>query len=70
MDLSIVIPVYFEEENIRLLYESVTAAIDPSGLEYEIIAVDDGSGDASFTLLKEIASKDKRLRVIRFRRNF
>ena len=70
MDLSIVVPIYFEEENIRLLYESVTAAIDPSGLEYEIIAVDDGSGDASFSLLKEIAERDRRVRVIRFRRNF
>lgn len=70
MDLSIVIPIYHEEENIPLLYNAVTAALDPTGLEYEIIAVDDGSMDGSFTTLKELAAKDRRLRVIRLRRNF
>lgn len=70
MDLSIVIPIYNEEENIPLLYNAVTAALDPTGLEYEIIAVDDGSMDGSFTTLKELAAKDPRLRVIRLRRNF
>jgi len=70
MDLSIVIPIYNEEENIPLLYNAVTAALDPTGLEYEIIAVDDGSMDGSFTTLKELAAKDLRLRVIRLRRNF
>lgn len=70
MDLSIVIPIYNEEENIPLLYNAVTAALDPTGLEYEIIAVDDGSMDGSFTTLKELAAKDRRLRVIRLRRNF
>ena len=70
MDLSIVIPIYHEEENILLLYGAVTAALDPTGLEYEIIAVDDGSMDGSFAALKELAAKDQRLRVIRLRRNF
>ncbi|QOX79709.1 glycosyltransferase family 2 protein [Trichlorobacter lovleyi] len=70
MDLSIVVPIYFEEDNIRPLYAAITAALDPSGLVYEIICVDDGSGDNSFPLLKELAAADQRLRVIRFRRNF
>lgn len=70
MDLSIVVPIYFEEDNIRPLYAAITAALDPSGLAYEIICVDDGSGDNSFPLLKELAAADQRLRVIRFRRNF
>lgn len=70
MDLSIVIPIYYEEENIRPLYHAVTGALDPTGLSYEIIAVDDGSGDGSFAVLKELARQDARLRVIRFRRNF
>lgn len=70
MDLSIVIPIYHEEENIPLLYRAVTAALDPAGLAYEIIAVDDGSMDGSFAALKELALIDQRLRVIRFRRNF
>lgn len=70
MDLSVVVPIYFEEDNIRPLYEAITAALNPTGLSYEIICVDDGSGDSSFPLLKELAATDQRLRVIRFRRNF
>lgn len=70
MDLSIVVPIYFEEENIHPLYEAITKALDHTGLSYEIIAVDDGSADGSFPLLKGLAATDKRLRVIRFRRNF
>lgn len=70
MDLSVVIPIYYEEENIRPLYEAVTGALDATGLSYEIITVDDGSGDGSFAVLQELALMDKRLRVIRFRRNF
>lgn len=70
MDLSVVVPIYFEEDNIRPLYAAITAALDPTGLTYEMICVDDGSGDTSFTILKELAATDQRLRVIRFRRNF
>ncbi|SJZ70150.1 Glycosyltransferase involved in cell wall bisynthesis [Trichlorobacter thiogenes] len=70
MDLSVVVPIYFEEDNIRPLYEAITAALAPTGLQYEVICVDDGSGDNSFPLLKELAATDQRLRVIRFRRNF
>ena len=70
MDLSVVVPIYFEEDNIKPLYTVITAALDPTGLQYEIICVDDGSGDNSFPLLKELAAADQRLRVIRFRRNF
>ena len=70
MDLSVVVPIYYEEENIRPLYDAVTSALAQSGLEYELICVDDGSGDRSFAILKELAADDARLRVIRFRRNF
>lgn len=70
MELSIVVPIYFEEQNIVPLYEAITAAIASTGISYEIIAVDDGSGDGSFSELAAIAESDKRLRVIRFRRNF
>lgn len=70
MDVSIVIPVYCEEETIPLLYEAVTTALDPSGLCYEVICVDDGSTDRSFALLEQLAARDPRFRVIRFRRNF
>lgn len=70
MDLSIVVPIYNEEENITFLYERVTAALTTSALVYELILVDDGSSDRSFLLLKDIAAQDPRVKVIRFRRNF
>ena len=70
MELSIVVPIYNEEENIRALHESVAAALNSSGLNYELILVDDGSTDGSFPLLKEIAESDPQVKVIRFRRNF
>lgn len=70
MDLSIVVPIYNEEENIRDLHREVTAALAGSGIDYELILVDDGSADRSFTLLREAAAGDRRVKVIRFRRNF
>lgn len=70
MDLSIVVPIYNEEESIALLYERVTSALAITSLHYELILVDDGSSDRSFLLLKELAVEDSRVKVIRFRRNF
>jgi glycosyltransferase involved in cell wall biosynthesis len=70
LELSIVVPIYNEEENIRALHESVTAALGGSGQDYELILVDDGSTDGSFCLLKGVAESDQRVKVIRFRRNF
>lgn len=68
--LSIVVPIYNEEESIPPLYARLTAALDALGHPYEILAIDDGSRDRSFALLHELAAKDSRLRVVRFRRNF
>jgi len=70
VDLSIVVPIYNEEESITFLYERVTAALASTALVYELILVDDGSSDRSFLLLKDIALHDLRVKVIRFRRNF
>lgn len=70
MDLSIVVPIYNEEESITFLYERVTSALANTALVYELILVDDGSSDRSFLLLKDIALQDQRVKVIRFRRNF
>lgn len=70
VNLSIVIPLYNEEENIRPLYTQLKAALEPPNLSYELIIVDDGSTDSSFAILKELHSADRRLKVIRFRRNF
>ncbi len=70
MDLSIVVPIYNEEESLDALYEKITAALSGTDIDYELILVDDGSSDRSFMLLKAIANDDLRIRVIRFRRNF
>ena len=70
MDLSIVIPLYNEEENVEQLYTQLKAALEGIGREYEIIIVDDGSTDGSFDILKRLHEVEERLKVIRFRRNF
>jgi len=70
VDLSVVVPIYNEEENVNQLYSKVTASLEPIGFEYELIFVDDGSGDRSFLLLNDIAKQDSRVKLIRFRRNF
>lgn len=70
MDLSVVIPIYDEEENIPRLIPEVHAALRPTGLTYELICVDDGSRDRSFERLARLASEDPALTVVRFRRNF
>lgn len=70
LDLSVVIPLYNEEENVEPLHAQLTEALEPLGLRYEIIVVDDGSHDNSFALLKKLHAQDDRLKVIRFRRNF
>jgi glycosyltransferase involved in cell wall biosynthesis len=71
MDLSIVIPVYNEQESIRLLYQAVCDAMSPLGLEWEVVLVDDGSRDGSPQLLEELALVDPaHVRVIELRRNF
>jgi len=70
MDLSIVIPLYNEEENVEPLYAQIKATLEGVGREFEIIIVDDGSTDGSFEVLKRLHKDDERLKVIRFRRNF
>jgi glycosyltransferase involved in cell wall biosynthesis len=68
--LTIVVPIYNEEESIPALYARLTEELTQLGQKYEIIAVDDGSRDRSFALLRDLALADARLRVVRFRRNF
>ena len=70
MDLSVIVPIHNELENIPVLHERVTAALQPTGLDYELVLVDDGSKDGSTQLLRELSEKDRRVRVIELRRNF
>lgn len=73
MKLSIVIPAYNEEAMLQSALEQVAAVLSGAGLEYEVIVVDDGSSDGSWSLLQRLASRDAwrhRLRAVRFSRNF
>jgi glycosyltransferase involved in cell wall biosynthesis len=69
-EISVVVPMRNESPNVAELYSELTAVLVAFGRSYEIIAVDDGSTDDTFTLLAALQRKDRRLRVIRFRRNF
>ncbi len=68
--ISIVIPVYNEEENVPILYEKLREVLEKIPYDYEIIFVDDGSIDRTREILEKIASKDKKVKVIEFARNF
>src|SRR6266436_221881 len=70
MELSIVIPVYNEEENVEPLIEEINMAVRPLGNHYEIVVVDDGSRDATFSVLAGLREREPRLRVVRLKRNF
>ncbi len=68
--LSIIAPLYNEEESVRLLYDKIREAADLTKLPYEIIFVDDGSSDDTLGQAGLLAQDDHRLRVVEFRRNY
>lgn len=70
MDISIIVPLYNEGENVKPLYEAIKAAIVPLHLDYEIIFIDDGSKDSTYSIAKQLANNDRKLRVIKFRKNY
>ncbi|MFC1701024.1 glycosyltransferase family 2 protein [Patescibacteria group bacterium] len=70
MKLSVILPVYNEEESIRILYQQIIDTLYRIDIAYEIIAINDGSNDDSYSILEEISSNDNNFRVINFRRNF
>jgi len=70
VDLSVVIPIKDERDNIARLHERLHAALDPLRLAYEMVFVDDGSGDGSFVELEKLAQRDPLVKVVRLRRNF
>lgn len=70
MTLSVVIPLYNEEENVRLLHERLRNALDPLNQEYELLFVDDGSTDRTLPILEEIQAQDNKVVVLSLRRNF
>ena len=70
MRLSIVIPIYNEEESIGYLYKELKQVLRGLSFEYEVIAVDDGSTDKTGQIIKEIAQEDHNFKAISFKRNF
>ncbi len=69
VDLSLVIPVYNEQDSIKALYDEITQALSGQ-YTYEVIFIDDGSSDKSFEILSELRQNDPCVRVIKFRKNF
>ncbi|MCF6277332.1 MAG: glycosyltransferase family 2 protein [Anaerolineales bacterium] len=71
MKLSVVVPVYEEEENLPILCQEIYAVLGQNQPDWEMILVDDGSNDKSLSVLRELAKRDpQHIRVIAFRRNF
>ena len=70
LSVSFVIPVYNEVDNVEPLFTEVSAALDASGREAEVLLVDDGSTDGTQKKLRELPGRDPRFRVVLFRRNF
>src|SRR5262245_61894484 len=70
LEVSVVIPLRNECPNVADLHQELTTVLESFGRQYEILAIDDGSTDDTFELLARIQTRDPRVRVIRFRRNF
>ena len=69
-EISVVVPMRNEAPNAVQLYRELADALQAFGRPFEVVAIDDGSSDGTFSLLASIQATDTRLRVIRFRRNF
>ena len=69
-ELSVIVPFYNEEDNIRGMHAAIVSALEPLGRSFEMLFVDDGSRDATVRIATEIARQDPRVRVVRFRRNY
>jgi glycosyltransferase involved in cell wall biosynthesis len=69
-EISIVVPLYNEEDSLRPLYAAITGAVEPLGVAFEIVFVDDGSKDATVQIADEIARADSRVCLVKFRRNY
>jgi dolichol-phosphate mannosyltransferase len=68
--LSLVVPMFNEEETVPVFYRRAVAALETTGVPFELVFVDDGSRDGTFEALRSIATQDPRVKVVRFSRNF
>ena len=70
VDVSIIVPLYNEEDNIGLLHEAISHALADFQPSYEVVLVDDGSRDATFVRAAEVVERDRRVRIVKFRGNY
>jgi glycosyltransferase involved in cell wall biosynthesis len=69
-NLSIIVPMYNEQESVTPLYRAIVKAVVPIGRPFEMVFVDDGSKDRTVEVATELARGDSRLRIVKFRRNY
>lgn len=69
-DLSIIVPLFNEEDSVTPLYDAIVKSVDRMNINYEILFVDDGSKDNTVPVASQLAAQDKRLKIIKFRRNY
>lgn len=69
-EISIIVPFFNEEESVEPLCHAIRVALDNLNSEYEILLVDDGSTDGTFRVATELAERDARIKVIKFRKNY
>src|SRR5215510_6822334 len=70
MELSVVIPVYNEEENVEPLFQEIKGVLTSLDKSFEVITVDDGSKDDTFAALRRLHCREPSLKVVRLKRNF
>ena len=70
MDISVVIPLYNEEESLPELYAWIERVMNANGFSYEVIFVNDGSTDGSWNVIEELSRKHEQVKGIKFRRNY
>jgi glycosyltransferase involved in cell wall biosynthesis len=69
-DISVVIPLYNEEDSLRELHQQLNTTFRRMNVRYELLFVDDGSTDKSFQVLRDLKRNDRHIKIIRFRRNY
>jgi glycosyltransferase involved in cell wall biosynthesis len=70
LKLSVIVPFYNEEDSIGPMHAAIVGAVEPLGIAFEMVFVDDGSRDATAARADEIARRDPRVRLVKFRRNY
>ena len=70
MDISVIVPLYNEEESLRELYNWIDSVMKQNGFTYEILFVDDGSTDSSWSIIKDLRDKADNIHAIKFQRNY